>query len=272
MIPLGSPSVAFNARVDKNHTTSVSGGLTVARKAETAAATSSRMEFEQIHLQVSSLFGFYFATEELLADSPVSIAAIIEAGFRDQFTYHLIDERLNGTGVGQYTGVNTTANGARVSIAKETAQVAATINYTNVIKMRARCWNYSNAVWMANHDTMTQLMQLQTSLGTAGALVWQQSILADVPDMLLGRPLFFTEYCKTLGTQGDIQLINWGEYLEGVYQPMQSAESIHVRFDRHERTFKFWMRNAGAPWWRTALTPKNGTATLSPFVVLDTRA
>jgi HK97 family phage major capsid protein len=272
MIPMGAPTVHFNARVDKVHTTSVSGGLTVARRAETAAITSSRMEFEQVTLQATALFGFYFATEELLIDSPVSIAAIIEAGFRDQFTAHLLDERLNGTGTGQYTGINTTANLARVSVVKETGQLANTINYQNIVKMRARAWGYGGAVWMANHDTYTQLAQLQLALGTAGAIVWQPSAVTDRPDMLLGRPLFFTEFCKTLGTQGDVILANWGEFLEGMYQPMQSAESIHVRFDRHERAFKFWMRNAGAPWWRAALTPKNGANTLSPFVVLDTRA
>ena len=36
----------------------------------------------------------------------------------------------------------------------------------------------------------------------------------------------------------------------------------------HERVFKFWIRNAGAPWWSSALTPKKGADTLSPFVVI----
>jgi HK97 family phage major capsid protein len=89
---------------------------------------------------------------------------------------------------------------------------------------------------------------------------------------LLGRPIFYTEYCKSIGTQGDLILANWTQYLEGTYQPMQNEESVHVRFVNHERTFKFWMRNAGAPWWKTALTPKNSTNKLSPFVVLDTRS
>jgi HK97 family phage major capsid protein len=40
--PMSAPIVKLNARVDKNHTTSVSGGLTVTRRPETVAATSSR--------------------------------------------------------------------------------------------------------------------------------------------------------------------------------------------------------------------------------------
>ena len=53
---------------------------------------------------------------------------------------------------------------------------------------------------------------------------------------------------------------------------MASAESIHVRFLTHGRSLKFWLRNAGMPWWNAPLTPKKGTNTLSPFVTLAERA
>ena len=92
----------------------------------------------------------------------------------------------------------------------------------------------------------------------------------DVPDMLLGRPVFFTEFAETKGTKGDLILGTWKEYIEGTYQTEQRAESIHVRFLEHERVFKFWLRNAGAPWWSAALTPKKGADSLSPFVVIAT--
>ena len=138
--------------------------------------------------------------------------------------------------------------------------------------MRARCWGYGNAVWLANYDTMPQFALMSLSVGTGGLPVFMPSAREDVPDMFLGRPIIFTEYCKTLGTVGDVILINAGEYLEGIYQPLQSAESMHVRFLNHERAFKFWTRNAGWPWWKSALTPRNGSNTLSPFVVTATRA
>ncbi len=114
--------------------------------------------------------------------------------------------------------------------------------------------------------------ELSIAVGTGGALIYQQSVIEGRPDMLQGRPIFYSEYPATLGTQGDLILGNWSQYLDGLYQPMQSAESVHVRFVNHERTFKFWLRNAGAPWWRTALTPQQSSTKLSPFVLLDTRA
>jgi len=268
-IPMASPDVKIPARTDADHTTSVSGGLTVTRRPETVAGTASRMQLHQVHLHADSLFGLSYATEELLMDSPISFAAILAAGFSDQFTSHLIKERLGGTGVGEFLGVLNAD--CTVTVTKEVGQEADTIVYDNVLKMRSRCWGYGKAIWIANHDTMPQLMKLNQAVGTGGAVVWQPSAREDHPDMLLGRPLIFSEYARTVGDKGDLILGNWSEYLEGTYQPLQSEESVHVRFINHERTFKFWIRNAGQPWWKSALTPAFSSQTLSPFVVLEAR-
>ncbi len=269
-VPMDRSIIKIPARVDKNHQTSVSGGLRVYRREDTTDITASRQEYEQISLEAHNLAGAAYATEELLMDSPQSFAALIASGFEDQFTSHMIDERINGNGAGCFLGIMNSP--ALISVSKETGQAADTITYQNVLKMRSRCWGYKNAVWLANHDTMPQLMTLNQLFAASGAIVWQPSAREDHPDILLGRPLIFTEYTKTLGDAGDIILVNWKEYLEGTYQPMQTAESIHVRFLQHERAFKFWTRNAGQPWWRSALTPKNSSTTLSPYVALAERA
>lgn len=268
-IPMQSPVVNLPARTDKDHSSSVTGGLTVGRNAETVAATASRMTVEKVSMHVHDMYGLAYATENLITDSPISIIAILQAGFRDEFGAAILEERLNGTGVGQFLGIM--ASPALVTVAKETGQTADTIVYQNVVKMRSRCWGYGAAVWLANHDTFPQLAQMSLSVGTGGSAVWFVNAQEDAPAMLLGRPIHFTERCATVGDLGDIVLVNPTQYLEGTYQPLQTAESIHVRFTNHERAFKFWLRNAGAPWWRSALTPKRGS-TLSPFVTLAARA
>ena len=271
-IPMTSPRVEIPARVDKNHTQSVSGGLIVTRRSETQSQNASRMEMEKVVMAAYSLFGLAYATEEILTDSPISFVKILEAGFRDQFTYRLTDERLNGTGVGEFEGIMNSP--AMIQIAKDQNQGAGTISSDNVIAMRSQCWHYDRAIWMANHDCLPQLIAL--AILTAGAnypiSIYHPSLQDDRPDMLLGRPIVYTEYCQSCGTAGDLVLANWAEYLEGTYEQIQSAASIHVRFVNHERTFKFWLRNAGKCWWRSPLTPKNSTKKLSPFVTLATRS
>lgn len=268
-ISMTAPTVSFNARVDKNHTTSVSGGLVVTRRPETVDGTASRMAFEQVVLTANEEFGLAFATERILADSPVSFVELIAAGFGDEFVANRMKERASGTGVGERQGW--LAAGCKVSVTKETGQAAATIVKANVDNMAARCWRYSQAVWVANHSTRPQLKSLVQVVGTGGNSVPYFVSSPTGQETLDGRPIFFSEFAETLGTEGDLVLLVPSEYLEGTYRGLEAAESIHVRFAAAERAFRFYQRNDGQWWWRSALTPRKGS-TLSPVVTLATRA
>ena len=232
-------------------------------EADVVAATRGQMEL--VKLVANNLMGVAYATEELLTDSPMSFAAIIESGFRDESVDKLIRERLSGTGVGEFEGVFNTPS--LITVAKEGSQVASTIIPENVLKMRARVWGYGNAIWLANPTLIPQLATLKLDDGSSVLPWWQPSLQEDTPDMLLGRPLFYTEHVPALGSARQIGCYNWSQFLEGDYEGLTSATSIHVRFLQHERTFKTTLRNDGRAWWRSALTPVNGD-TLSPFVVL----
>jgi len=264
-LPMTSPVVEWPARVDKDHTTSVSGGLTVTRKAETVAAVASRMKFEKIKMSVDDLFGVAIATERILTDSPISFAALLDAGFNDEFAARILFERLYGSGIGEDLGSHNSP--ALVAIARNTP---GSIKGADILTARRRCWRYSDAIWLANHDTYEDLAAAHIPGTNTDVFLFSPARGEDVPDMLLGRPVFFTEFAETKGTKGDLVLGTWSQYLEGTYQTVERAESIHVRFLEHERVFKFWLRNAGAPWWSAALQPKKGAATLSPFVVIAT--
>jgi len=267
-IPVTAPSVSVNARVDKDHSDSVSGGLQVYRTSETQTVTATRMEFEQIELKPTKLMGIAYATNEILSDSPQSFVALIQQGFGDEFAAKTINEIINGTGVGQYLGILNSS--ALIEVSEESSQTADTINYQNLVKMRARCWQYDRAKWVANHDTLPQLMQVSLAVGTGGQVMWQPSAREGSPDRLFGRPIYFTEYAPTLGDKGDIMLVNDSQYIEASRGNGEFAQSIHVRFVNDESCFRFTARTDGAPWWRSTYTPKNG-ATLSPFVCIEAR-
>lgn len=276
-LPMDSPELRVLARVDKDHSTSVSGGLTVVRTAETLPRASSRMELEGVDLKATSLFGFSWATEELLGNNPRAFIAILESAYAAEFGSKVLREKLRGLGDSEFLGVLNSS--AKVEVAKEGSQAADTINATNVVKMAARCWGYSQAgVWMANPDTRVEIAKaaflVENATNAAGGVVpvFVPARSEFEPDMLHGRPCFFSEHASALGDEGDLLLVNWSQYLEGTYQPLQSAESVHVRWEEHERAFKFWLRNAGSPWWRSALTPENGANELSPIVTLAERA
>lgn len=263
-IPMSTQVVEIAARVDKNHSTSVAGGVTVTRRPESVAATASRLEFEKIALKANALAGLSYASEELLNDSPQSFVAILERSFGEQFASKIMQERLFGTGVGEFEGIFNSP--AKLVITKEAAQADNTVVFANIAKMRGQIYGYENAVWMANHAALPQLIQLKNGdLST-----YQVSIREDIPDTLLGRPIYYSEHLPGLGAEGEVVLVNWREYLEGTLQPLESGESIHVRFDSFQRTFRVQIRNDGRGWWRSQMTPINGP-NLSPFVVLGDR-
>jgi HK97 family phage major capsid protein len=269
-VPMTSPSVSFNARVDTSHATSVSGGLRVYRRSETASVTASRMQLKQVELKANALMGVSYGTNELLADSAPSWLALLQSSYRGEFQSRRLNEIIRGTGVGEYEGFLNSAS--LVTVSKETSQVADSVVTANILKMRSRVWGYERSVWLANPDTLPQLAQLSFNIGIAGSPAYQFSMSEDVPDRLMGRPIFYTDHMSTVGDAGDIACVNLSEYLEGEYEPMQEAESMHVRFVEHETAFKFWTRNDGRSWWTSALTPKKGTNTRSPFVTLAARA
>jgi HK97 family phage major capsid protein len=271
-VPMQTRSVEIIARVDKNHSSSVSGGLSVSRRDETDGITSSRMEMEKITLKATGLFGLAYSTRELMQDSPQSITALLQQGFADEFPATIYEEMISGNTPGKLEGIINTP--ATISVAKESMQTADTINGTNLLKMRERAWRYGEgSFWLANYDTLRQLIAAHSTLTNDDYPLFIHGNGTDVPDTLLGRPIYFNEFCSTLGDLGDIILVSQpAQYLYGVYQPLRSEESMHVRFENHEQVFKFWTENAGAPWWRSALTPKNGANTLSPFVTLAARA
>jgi len=268
-IPMQTLEVQIPAKVDKNHSSSVSGGLTVSRHADTESITSSRMEIEKIHLRAHELVGLTYASELLLRSSPLSWIALIQQGFQDEFNAKLINEMLNGTGVGEFLGILNSP--ALISVAESGSQTTDTIIGANIVEMRSRAWRYGQCVWVANPDTIPQLAECRLPGDNSDVFLFQPGRGIDVPDTLMGRPIYFSDYCQSIGAVGDIFCVNWNEYLIGTLHGMLSAESIHVRFENNERTFKFWMANGGMPWWRSALTPAVSSTTRGPYVALAER-
>lgn len=266
MVPMTAPSIKMFARVDKDHSSSVSGGLTVGRRIETQTVAASRMTLEEILLKAEAMMGIAYVTEELLTDSPLSFIALLEQGFDDEFAAAVLEEKLNGGGTaGEMLGVMNSP--ALITVAAQSGQSADTIVFLNLAKMAARIWG-QNPIWLYNPDCEVQLRSMTDA---AGQFVWQGRLTEDAPDMIFGKPAIKCDWCATVGDLGDIILCDWSQYLEAVYQAVVGASSIHVRFLNNERTFRFLMRNCGAPWWRSAFTPKRG-ATRSPFVALAARA
>ena len=89
---------------------------------------------------------------------------------------------------------------------------------------------------------------------------------------ILGRPAIPHMACKAIGDTGDLVFADLSQYVTAVKTGgMRSDVSMHLWFDQDIAAFKFTMRVDGRPWASQAITPPNGSSTLSPFVALAPR-
>ena len=274
VLPMATPTTRIPAIRDTTHATNVYGGVQAYWVPESGTITQSEPTFAQAALTAKKLLGGTRVTNELLRDSAITFEPLINSLFADALAYFEDDAFIAGIGGAQPLGILNAD--ALVSVAKETGQAATSLVTENIVKMYSRLMPASmmRAVWIANPDVKPQMFTLSLSVGTGGApMFFPAGGLSGAPnDSLLGRPVVYTEKAETLGTAGDIYLADLSYYLIGDRQALEMASSPHVRFNTDETDFRFIQRVDGRPWIDSALTPRNGSNTLSPFVALAARA
>lgn len=270
---LQGDAIAFNVIDESSRATgSRRGGVQGYWVDQGTAPTASQIKLARVEMKLRKIAALSYLTDEAMADAPF-LAGELTTAFVDELVFLTEDAIVEGTGAGQPLGYQNAP--CVISITKETGQAAATVVYENLIKMWARMPARSkrNAVWLINVDVEPQLDQLSLAAGT-GAL--EPRFVAYGPEGTLrikGRPVIPVEYCATLGTVGDIALVDLSRYrLIKKAAGVETASSIHVRFPQGENTLRVVYRVDGQPIPRSAVTPFKGSNTLSPFITLATRA
>lgn len=271
VIPMDSLRVPFPTIDDTSHASNVYGGLTAYWTEEAAALTESQARFGRITLEAKKLTAYGEIPNELLSDSIISLAALINEIYPEALAWFEDIAFIRGTGAGEPFGFFNAP--AVVSVAAEAGQATNTIVWENIVTMYSRMLpsSLNRAVWVAHINTFRELATMALSVGTGGAPIWLNNGTEGPPMAILGRPVIFTEKAATLGTIGDISFVDFGYYLIGDRQTMTSLMSEHFRFSTDKVAMRFIERLDGRAWLQSAITPNQGSTTLSPFVQLATR-
>jgi HK97 family phage major capsid protein len=270
------PAVDETSRADGSRF----GGIRAYWTEEAGTISSSAPKFRQIELHLRKVAALVYTTDELQADAP-ALAGFIASRLPDELMFTIENAIFNGTGAGMPLGIFN--SGAIITVSKETSQAATTLLAMNLKKMWARMWAScrKNAAWFYNQDCEPYLWSLYEAVknvaGTENVGGYVTPVVSVAPDgsiRIFGRPAIPVEYCSTLGTLGDIVLADMSQYILATKsgQGVQAASSMHVRFINDEMAYRFTFRVDGQPEWNTTLTPKNGSNTLSPFVIVETRS
>jgi HK97 family phage major capsid protein len=272
VVPMETLTVPFPMIDSTSNASNIYGGVTAYWTEEAASLTDSSPTFGRVKLEAKKLTAYSEIPNELFADSIISLEMFINEIFPEAIAWFEDLAFIGGSGVGEPLGFLNAS--ATVTVNKESSQVASTIVWENIVKMYARMLPSSldSAVWIAHIDTFPELATMALSVGTGGSAIWLNNGVQGPPMTILGRPVLFTEKVNSVGTAGDINFVDLSYYLIGDRQAIQADTSPHYRFQNDQTTVRFIERVDGRPWIQSAITPNQGSNTLSPFVQLQTRS
>jgi len=264
VVPMETARVPFPAIDSTSNVSSVYGGIVGYWTEEGAALTASQASFGRVVLDAKKLTAYTEVPNELVSDSIISFQAFMDEIFPEALGFYEDDAFINGGGVGEPLGFLNAS--ARITVTENTAN---TVKWADVVEMYSRMLpgSLNRAVWIASIDVFPQLAVMELSSGSPA--VWINNGLSEGPPMtLLGRPVIFTEKVPGLGTTGALNFVDFGYYLIGDRQVMSAMSSPHFKFQNDLTAYRIIERVDGRPWLESAITPKNNTDTLSPFVSL----
>lgn len=240
--------------------------------------TETKPSFLTDSMRLNKLMCLINVTDELLEDAP-GLDSYIRTNAPDVMTQEINSAIIDGNGVGKPLGILQATN-SLLTLTKETSQDAATILFQNISKMYSRMYAplRNNAVWLINQDIEPQLDQLaftdpNGNIGGSQPLYMPVAGLQDSPNARLkSRPVLPFQACKTLGTSGDIILVDLSQYIVlAKAGGIRTETSMHLHFDQDMMTYKLTFRMTGKPRWSSTITPQNGSNTLGYAVVMEDR-
>jgi HK97 family phage major capsid protein len=268
---MDSLTVPIPAVDETSRVTNLYGGIQFYWTPEGGGGVDSSAKFGQIDLVAKKLFGYSGIPNELLADAAAFVAWFGQA-FPSAYGWFEDIAFLAGDGTNKPLGIE---NGpGAVTYTRAGSGQSATIGYDDIVHMFSRMYPASmrNARWVANIATFPQLAELSftPSGGTTPVpvMLWQMNAVGTPVATLLGRPIDWTEKTSTVGTTGDLMLVDWSQYLIGDRQAMSLESSNDYLFGTDKTAFRILGRIDGQPWLRSAITPHSGGPTLSPYVIL----
>ena len=265
-LPAGTPP---NAEIkiralDQTGSKGMYGGVNVYSAVEASNVTvTNTPKLKIVSLKPEKIGAYYQLTEELRANA-ATMAGLVGPLLQGAISAYIDDKIQTGTGAGEYLGF--ADNDAEIDVDRS---VASEVNYIDLVNMLARILTRGKYVWLCQRVDM--LPQLMTMTDGAGQLIWADSARSGAPaPTLLGIPIFYNEISPALGDAGDLRLVDLSYYLikPGMGISIES-DKTYGNFLAGLETIRANFYSDGKPWLTDALTLRDGTNTVSPFVSLS---
>ena len=187
---------------------------------EEGAYLESDDSFGQVSIGAYKVGTMIKVSEELLNDSVFDLEAYISREFARRIGAKEEEAFFTGDGSGKPLGVLAAAGGAETGV---TAASATAITADELIDLfySLKAPYRRNAVWVLNDSTIKAIRKLKDN---QGQYLWQPSLTAGAPDLLLGKPVRTSAYMPAIAA--DAKTVAFGDF------------SYYWIADRQGRSFK----------------------------------
>ena len=187
---------------------------------EEGAYLESDDAFGQVSIGAYKVGTMIKVSEELLNDSVFDLEAYISREFARRIGAKEEEAFFTGDGSGKPLGVLAATGGAETGV---TAASATAITADELIDLfySLKAPYRRNAVWVLNDSTIKAIRKLKDN---QGQYLWQPSLTAGAPDLLLGKPVRTSAYMPAIAA--DAKTVAFGDF------------SYYWIADRQGRSFK----------------------------------
>lgn len=262
------------------------GGIVASWQPEAAQINETEPTFRQVELTAYDLVMYTVSSNQLLQDNGIGLDALLTQLFAQAMTWYKEYAFLRGAGAGNSMPLGVlNAPAAYLQSRAVSSRFVLADAAAMMSRLNPRSWD--SACWVMHYSVIPQLIQMasgatsntaSTTYIPGNALVWTNPMPGNGIDgpaaqklpkaFLNGLPLFFTEKLPSLGTQGDVVLVDWGRYLVGQRLDVQIDVSPHYLFRNNQLAWRVVARCDGKPWLNDTITDAAGWES-SPFVVLN---
>lgn len=242
------------------------GGIIFSWTEEAQTRTETEPQFKMLELKAHELSGYTVSSNVLLQDSAFGLEKFLFTIFARALAWYEDYAFLQGNGVGKPVGMLKCNANLQVN-----RQTGGTFTYQDAAKMVSRLLpsSMNTAIWVIHPYALQPLVQLADS---SGRLVWVPNVGGaqdKIPGTLFGRPVLVSEKVPTLGSTGDVNLLDPSLYVIGDRMQIEIVASQHVNFIKNQMTWRVVERVDGQPWLDKQVTLQDGSSTVSPFVSLN---
>lgn len=281
VIPMTTLRISMPIVDSTSNVSSVFGGIIGYWTEEGAALTQSQPTFGRVSLEAKKLTAYTAVPNELRRDSAISVDTLLGTMMPQGVAWFEDIAFMFGSGAGEPLGVFNALNSATIAVPARSGQgtvsgAGADIIWENIVDLYSRMLPTSlgSAVWVVSPAALPQLFTMALNVGTGGSAIGPivSTMGTGAPVLsLLGAPIIISEKVGNLGSAGDLNFVDFGQYLIGDRMQMEAEQSTDYLFGNDMTAYRFIERVDGRPWLQSAITPRNGGPTLSPYLQLAAR-